>query len=188
MGEHELLKQAREATRDEFVAQHPFLFLLVRGGEDDEPTPSEPPDASDPATPATLTLGITFQTFTGRPDDHDTTREIRQVLPVLKRETNPYPDRISIGRARNCDIVLRNRSVSKLHAHFKYATGGKLEIVDLQSYNGTWVNGTHLKPNIGEPVSTGDEIQFGMVTAQLVDAATLFHLVRDSDEIMSALG
>lgn len=186
MGEHELLRQARESTREEFVRAHAFLFLLVRGGDDDEPLPSEPPNGE--SAPATVTLGITFQTFTGYPGDHDTTREIRHVLPVVKRLSNPYPDRISLGRARNCDIVLRNRSVSKLHAHFRQGEQSKLEIVDLQSYNGTWLNGTHLKPNVPAEVSMGDELQFGVITAQLVDAATLFDLLRDSDEIMSAFG
>ncbi len=188
MGEHELVRFARELPRDDFVKRFPVPFLLVRGGEDEEPLPSDPPISPDAQQPAVVTVGITFRTVTGHPGDHDGPREIRQVLPVTKRESNPYPDRISLGRARNCDIVLRNRSVSKLHAHFRYTPNGRVEIVDLQSYNGTWLNGGQLKPNVGELVGTGADLQFGVMTAQVADAATLYHLLRDSDEITSALG
>jgi hypothetical protein len=188
MGEHELFRSARALSRDEFIRRHPVPFLLVRAGEEEDFVPSEPPTEDDSSGPATVTVGITFRTFTGHPGQHDTTREIRHVLPVAKRQFDPYADRISVGRARNCDIVLRNRSVSKLHAQFRHRSEQKLELVDLQSYNGTWVNGCELQPNVPEPVCTGDELQFGLISAQLVDAATLHDLLRDSDEIMSALG
>ena len=63
-----------------------------------------------------------------------------EVLPVVKAPGNPYPDRVSVGRARNCDVVMRDPSVSKLHAHFRIG-GPKLELVDIDSQNGTRVNG-----------------------------------------------
>jgi hypothetical protein len=56
------------------------------------------------------------------------------------------PDRISLGRARNCDIVLRDPSVSKLHAHFRVKDDGKFDLVDRLSENGTEINGARLLP------------------------------------------
>ena len=39
------------------------------------------------------------------------------IAPVKKREGNPYADRVSIGRATNCDVVLRVPFISKMQAH-----------------------------------------------------------------------
>ena len=69
-----------------------------------------------------------------------------EVLAVVKAPGNPYPDRVSVGRARNCDVVMRDPSVSKLHAHFRVG-GPKLELVDIDSQNGTRVNGRALAPH-----------------------------------------
>lgn len=63
-----------------------------------------------------------------------------------------------IGRATSCDIVLDSRAVSRRHAevvrmknHF-YAT-------DLESGNGTFHNGTKLKPHEKSVLKTGDIIR-----------------------------
>jgi hypothetical protein len=172
----ELVKEVRETSRDVFVSRYPAPFLLIFGSEIDG-SPSDPPGAPEAGT---LAGSFTFRTFTGYPDDTSSGNELREVYPVTKRGANPYPDRVSVGRARNCDIVLRNRSVSKLHAHFRRASSGKFEIVDLGSYNGTWLNGAQLDAHNGELVSTGDELQFGTVAAQLVDADTLYDMLRST--------
>ncbi len=43
------------------------------------------------------------------------------VIALEKRDdaSGPFPSRVSIGRARNADIVLRHESVSKFHAWFE---------------------------------------------------------------------
>ncbi len=41
-----------------------------------------------------------------------------RVFSMVKAARNPWVERISVGRARNNDIVLPHKSVSKLHAHF----------------------------------------------------------------------
>jgi hypothetical protein len=171
---HELVKEIRESSRDVFVARYPEPFLLVFGSEVDG-TPSDPPVSMEPGT---TVAPFTFRTFTGCTAESSPGIELREVIPVTKRGSNPYPERISVGRARNCDIVLRNRAVSKLHAHFRHTGSGQLEIVDLGSYNGTWLNGAQLEAHTGELVTSGDELQFGGVGAQLVDADTLYDMLR----------
>ena len=67
------------------------------------------------------------------------------IVPIVKRPGTAFPERFSIGRARNCDIVLRHHSVSKLHAHL-HANGGRIvRVTDYQSANGTSVNGKSIQ-------------------------------------------
>lgn len=88
---------------------------------------------------------------------------------VVKSERNPYRDRISVGRARTCDLVLPTRYVSKLHAHFlPHETGWELR--DANSTNGTWRNGVRLDPGVRVPLLFGDMLRFGYIDAQFLDA------------------
>ncbi len=84
-----------------------------------------------------------------------------------------------MGRTRNCDVVLRHPSVSKLHAHFRRNEQGQLVLVDNGSQNGTRVNGKVLSESEPQEVAVGDVIQFGRLTTSLLDAAALFDLVRE---------
>ncbi|HTU58032.1 MAG TPA: hypothetical protein VMF89_06355, partial [Polyangiales bacterium] len=45
--------------------------------------------------------------------------ELPLILPLRKGEGRPFPERISVGRATNCDVVIRDASISKLHGHFR---------------------------------------------------------------------
>ena len=105
------------------------------------------------------------------------TAQTYEIMPVQKAPGNPYPDRISVGRARNCDVVLRDPSVSKLHAHFRRRDDEKLELVDLGSQNGTRINSRLLVPHQPESVSASDQLVFGGVNAKLVDADQLYELL-----------
>ena len=75
-----------------------------------------------------------------------------------------FKDRVGIGRNlqdSNVQIVVPERSVSKLHAYIKRISGG-LAIVDVSRF-GTSVNGRKITPNPpGMILSQGDKIQFGM--------------------------
>lgn len=66
---------------------------------------------------------------------------------------------LQIGRARDNDIVLTGaeKGVSRVHAELRFENG-RYVIVDLQSQNGTWVNGRRVER--GE-VSPGAEIAIG---------------------------
>ena len=104
--------------------------------------------------------------------------EILEVFALQKAPGNPYSDRISVGRAKNCDVVVRDSSVSKLHAHLRPTADGNYEIVDLGSQNGTQVNGRVLPANKTERVFVGDTLRFGAIDLLLVDGPTLYHLLR----------
>lgn len=63
-----------------------------------------------------------------------------------------------LGRSKKCDVVLNHSSVSSEHAQL-LINDGKYEIIDLNSTNGTYVNGIR----IANPViiSSTDQIRFG---------------------------
>jgi len=157
----------RSLPKAEFVARHRCLFLMfaARNG----------------------TAGLGFKTTVAHLDeledtDHDLGGDLgaAEVLALQKAPGNPDGERISLGRARNCDLVLRDPSVSKLHAHFLIATAdapGCLHLADLESQNGTLLNGKPLVPNVAVPVDVGAALRFGGVVAHLVDAARLFDLM-----------
>lgn len=95
-------------------------------------------------------------------------------LEIAKRAGNPFPDRISLGRANNCDIVLRFGFVSKLHAHFIAGDGAALRLVDNRSANGTVIAGRPLAPGETASVHSGDWIAIGPLRLQLLDASDVF--------------
>lgn len=160
MGTEELASLVRSMEREEFIrhVRSPFLLITI------DPEPAE----------------TGFDTVVREPFSRNRTASGRIAIfavEVTKAKGNPYPDRISIGRARNCDVVIRDPSVSKLHAHFK-TVGGGFELADLGSQNGTALNGEPLKPHEPHPISTGDSVRFGTVRAKLVDAGLLYDFMK----------
>jgi serine phosphatase RsbU (regulator of sigma subunit) len=74
--------------------------------------------------------------------------------------------RHSLGRGPENTIQVADRSVSRLHAEIVVG-GGRIEVRDLGSRNGTWINGRPLSaPGAAEP---GDRIRFGAVEARIMD-------------------
>lgn len=69
---------------------------------------------------------------------------------------------VTIGRSRDCDIVLRDdhNTVSRQHAMF-INQGDKLLVRDVGSKNGTKVNGNFIPHQPGTVVADGTEITFG---------------------------
>jgi DNA-binding winged helix-turn-helix (wHTH) protein len=68
-------------------------------------------------------------------------------------------DELTLGRGEECDVVLAERQVSRQHLKV-YKEGSRYYAEDLDSKNGTWVNGQQLK-GVRE-LSDGDEIQLAL--------------------------
>ncbi|KYN45133.1 Mediator of DNA damage checkpoint protein 1 [Trachymyrmex septentrionalis] len=70
-----------------------------------------------------------------------------------------------IGRLDICNIVIRNETVSKLHAEIEASGRGSTWICDLKSLNKTKLNNLILRPNRSYELKDGSVIEFGGVRA-----------------------
>jgi hypothetical protein len=98
-------------------------------------------------------------------------------IPVRKRPGagKAFTERVSVGRARNNDVVLRHESISKFHAWFRRDEEGHFYVGDAASRNGTRVNGELLgAPRLLVP---GDEISFGTLEALFCPAEVLWEAI-----------
>ena len=71
----------------------------------------------------------------------------------------------TVGRARDNDIVILDQSLSRHHARIDVSRQ-RIKISDLQSRNGTWLNGTKVEEGI---LRHGDLIKWGDVRCAVVE-------------------
>ena len=102
-------------------------------------------------------------------------KSLHFAAPFVKRVVagKPFSERISVGRARNNDIVLRHRSVSKFHAWFELGDEEDLRLGDARSTNRTILNGRKLDKEL-QPIASGDELEFGAVHATVCSTALVW--------------
>jgi DNA-binding winged helix-turn-helix (wHTH) protein len=80
-----------------------------------------------------------------------------------KNPTQHWPmpkDEVVIGRDEECDLTLAERQVSRQHIRL-FREGDVYYVQDLDSKNGTWVNGLQLKGT--RELQDGDEIHIALV-------------------------
>ena len=85
-------------------------------------------------------------------------------------ETAPFLFRLTagqiktIGRAPRADFVLDAPLVSRLQCRLSVMPAGDLEVCDLDSTNGTWVNGERVERAV---MAEGDVLRIGRVELTL---------------------
>jgi ABC-type multidrug transport system ATPase subunit/pSer/pThr/pTyr-binding forkhead associated (FHA) protein len=62
------------------------------------------------------------------------------------------PGVVRIGRSPSCDIVLDDPLVSRHHAELRELPDGRRQLVDVGSYNGTFVNGRRVEEAVLDPL------------------------------------
>ena len=142
------------ANRAEFVEQYPHPFLLLQNWSDDDP--------EEIVTGVSMVAGDIDFTTSG------------EVIPLIKSDANPYAGRVIVGRARNCDVVLRGSSVSKFHADFRVLNSRLAELTDRGSRNGTAVDNEKLAVGRAHQVKSGSRIRFGTVDAMFLGPGELY--------------
>jgi hypothetical protein len=105
------------------------------------------------------------------------------VVPLRKRFTAGarVSERLSIGRSRDNDIVLRHPSISKCHAGVECDLDGTLYLSDAHSKNSTRVNGVIIDPSALIALRPGDEIRFGLVVSTLCPAHVFWDAVAGAE-------
>jgi pSer/pThr/pTyr-binding forkhead associated (FHA) protein len=71
----------------------------------------------------------------------------------------------TIGRASDSDIILEEATVSRCHA-LLLRDAARVLLIDLESTNGTFVNGVQAPPDEAVRLVDGDVIALGRVTAR----------------------
>ena len=90
-------------------------------------------------------------------------------LSVDRRPTSVLPlpvHRLRIGRTSDNDLVLSELSISRHHAELRKTSDGKYQIVDLDSHNGTFVNGQRVA---SATLTKKDIVGIGHATYRLTD-------------------
>lgn len=162
----EYQRKARALPADAFRQLYPHYFLYKHAKRVRDPEPSEPD-----IDYATRTLSLNFDPLPG----------LSQVVEVKKNPENPFPDRITIGRATNCDVVIRLAFVSKVHAHL-IIEGAKLTLRDNKASNFTFHNHRRIEPGSSRAVQIGDILSFGALDLELTDAARLYEILRSGGQ------
>jgi hypothetical protein len=162
------------ATRSEFEAVYPWAFLVSarRRGTGDY-TPLAKATEFRTVThdrPATTGASSITPGGSGLPAPSDE----RVIVLLTKAPNNPFPDRISIGRASNCDVVVRDPSVSKLHGHFRDVRPDSAIFTDAKSSNGTRIDGNPAEPGVSVALQRQSTIVLGRVRLTLLTAAEVY--------------
>ncbi|HEY7619940.1 MAG TPA: DUF3662 and FHA domain-containing protein [Solirubrobacteraceae bacterium] len=101
-------------------------------------------------------------------EDLDDARNVRRGRAILVAEGKRYAvgaGGATIGRSRECDIVLSDSNVSRRHAELR-PLGDGWTVTDLGSTNGVRVNGRNLPPNEPQALQSGDRLDVGTVDAR----------------------
>jgi FHA domain len=103
-------------------------------------------------------------------------RTVHIAVPLHKRPgaSNVFSERISVGRARTNDIVLRHHSVSKFQAWFEKDEDDRFLLAGGKATNPTLMNGIEVPRGSPVAVASGDEIRFGDVSAVFCEPGLLW--------------
>jgi hypothetical protein len=97
-----------------------------------------------------------------------------EVFPLVKKPGASFPDRITIGRTPNNDIVIAEHSISRLHAYVRKTQAGWF-VADAGSKNGAWLRGEQLEARKEKPLASKGILRLGDVDLTFFTAGDLFH-------------
>ncbi|MEO8840809.1 MAG: FHA domain-containing protein [Kofleriaceae bacterium] len=171
-------RQLLQLGRDEFLASAaPAALVRYRqhGSPFDEPSHLSSRALDDSAEDNRRSEYVTEETL---PFGKDLPDEIDlELYPLAKKPGASFPDRITIGRTPNNDVVIADTSISRLHAYVKRVGSGWV-VADAGSKNGSWLKGAALDPRREQPLPSRAVLRLG-------DVEVTFYLAED---LFAALG
>ena len=84
---------------------------------------------------------------------------------ALAIELKPMNRPVVLGRAPDCDLVITDGTLSARHLAF-HQQGDGWGVEDLQSMNGSSVDGRRLAPGVVQPLADGAQLEAGQVVLQ----------------------
>ena len=127
--------------------------------------PPEPAPAPVPAPAPSHTM-IVSESERSR-ERLDEARAVRRGRAILAAEGKRFaigPSGATIGRSRECDVVLGDSNVSRRHARIDLGEDGAWTVEDLGSTNGVQVNGARVSTRT--VLRSGDRLDVGTVSAR----------------------
>jgi hypothetical protein len=143
-----LARQLTDLDEEAFRQRYPCAFLAVQHG---------PPRGSHWID---LKTSEASKASMPRPRDLVNPQLAIRTIPLLKSERNAFGSKITVGRARNNDVIIRAPKISKLHSYFAVDPQGDYKLVDMGSLNGSVVNGVRVKKKGKVKLASGDLISF----------------------------
>jgi hypothetical protein len=154
-----LIRDGAEA----FLERYECPFLLLQEG------PDQPHDWANLSTSEASVKVV--GSVPRRPPD-------ARVVPLQKSDRNVFDSRITVGRARNNDVIIRSTKISKLHAAF-HPRKASFQLEDMGSLNGTVVNGNQLSKKERMPLQDGDLISFWHYLFEYIRLDSMLEILRE---------
>jgi Protein of unknown function (DUF3662)/FHA domain len=134
---------------------------LEPGHEEDYPPALAPPPESSGRTMIYSTAGRVAEPL----EERARSRNETALLLMGGRRLVVGPTGVTMGRSRQCDVMVDDPNVSRNHAEIR-PRGGSWVLSDLGSTNGSRLNGRRLEaPEVLKP---GDEIELGTTVLKFV--------------------
>lgn len=100
-------------------------------------------------------------------------RDVRQALVHV---VSPASGGVTVGRDAGCELVLPEPTVSKRHAELHRSPNG-WRLIDLDSQNGTYLEGKRLPPRLAAPLQAGNSVRFSSYLALWLSAEAIHQLL-----------
>ncbi len=164
----DLLDKTQQLSEEEFQTEYPYPFLVKEATNGSIPMPT-----GDRATTRLKTASV--------PIGDDFAQGDVWVFPVCPRDPENFDGAVRVGRDPNADVMIDDGSISSEHAHFTLEFEGEdavVYVVDVESANGTFLNGDKLEPNAPKRLSSQDSVRFGpAVKVQFFEAEDFFQFL-----------
>ena len=162
----------------EFLARHPEPAMILEPFGERSAQSIDTPSGADPAAFARTTTGAVAspQMFAG--SSGNMVHPDARVVWLVKSDRNPFAGLVTLGRAKNNDIVLPHPSISKMHAIFHQGPNQWL-IEDRKSTNGTFLDGVKLVSEKRYTLNEGASLRLGdAIMARYFEAETFVDFCR----------